>query len=118
MPTAYTAQSRATAGSSDHQRREGVREYVQQLRAFYVHAGVEAASLVVIFAVNLAVNVAAGITGHWGAWWSVWALIGCSLAVAVHELVVRMARPQGSGSVWEEQQINKLLASQVAEPSS
>ncbi|MGI9529178.1 MAG: 2TM domain-containing protein [Acidimicrobiia bacterium] len=118
MPTATKTQLPTTVGTSDHQRREDAREYVQQRRAFHVHAGVEVASMVLIFTVNLAVNLAAGITGHLWAWWSIWALIGGSLAVAVHGLVVRMSRPQISGSAWEEQQINKLLASQVAEASS
>jgi hypothetical protein len=87
---------------------------VQQLRAFYVHAGVCAASLVIIFAVNLATNMASGITGEWSAWWAVWALIGWTLGLTVHGLVVRMSRPQSSGSAWEEQQTNKILAPEGA----
>lgn len=67
--------------------------YPHQVRAFQVHAGVFAASMVLIFAVNLAVNLSAGIAGQWSAWWSIWALIGWSLGIAVHGLVVRLARP-------------------------
>lgn len=66
--------------------------HVQQRRAFDIHARVFALSMVLIFAVNLATNAAAGITGEWRAWWSVVALLGWGLGVAVHGIVVRMAR--------------------------
>ena len=36
------------------------RRYVEQLRAFYVHAGVVAAGMLVIFTVNLLANLSAG----------------------------------------------------------
>ncbi len=68
--------------------------HVQQTRAFHLHARVFAASMVIIFAVNLALNAAAGITGEWWAWWSVLALIGWGLGVTVHGLVVRFSKPQ------------------------
>lgn len=64
-------------------------DYPHQVRAFQVHAGVFAASMVLIFAVNLAVNLA----GQWSAWWAIWALIGWGLGISVHGLVVLLARP-------------------------
>ncbi|MGI9615710.1 MAG: 2TM domain-containing protein [Acidimicrobiales bacterium] len=75
---------------------QAVNEYPQQVRAFQVHASVFAASIVLIFAVNLFVNLAAGIAGQWSAWWSVWALIGWGLGIAVHGFVVWLARPASS----------------------
>ena len=66
------------------ERQEAARRYVEQLRAFYVHAGVFAASMLVIFGVNLFVNLSAGSAGDWSAWWSVWALIGWGAGIAVH----------------------------------
>jgi len=86
------------------------RQYVEQLRVFYVHAGVAAASLTIIFAVNLATNLSAGLTSEWSAWWSSWAVIGWSSGLAVHGLVVRLNRPKARTSSWEQQQIDKVLA--------
>ncbi len=65
-------------------------DHPHQVRAFQAHAGVFAGTMVLIFAVNLA----AGIAGQWSAWWSVWALIGWSLGLAVHGLVVFLANPR------------------------
>lgn len=103
-------QSPAPAGTTDDQRKEDARRYVQQLRAFYIHATVFAVSMVVIFLVNLAVNIAAGLTGEWWAWWSGWALIGWGIGIAIHGLVVRMSRPSVSAPTWEQKQIDKILA--------
>ena len=69
------------------ERQEAARRYVEQLRAFNVHTAVFAASITVIFAVNLLTNLSAGIAGEWSAWWSVWALIGWGAGIAVHGLV-------------------------------
>ena len=69
--------------------------YEHQRRAFRLHRNVFAGSMVIIFLVNLATNAAAGITGEWWAWWSALALIGGTLGLAVHGIVLRMARPQG-----------------------
>ena len=71
-------------------------DYPHQVRAFKAHAGVLAATMVLIFAVNLAVNLAAGIAGQWSAWWSGWALIGWGLGIATHGLVVYLAKPHDS----------------------
>lgn len=118
MSTTNTDQSTRSASSPSDQQRQDAAAYMQQLRAFYLHGAVFVISMVGIFVVNLATNISAGITGEWWAWWSAWALLGWGLGVAVHGLVVRMARPQGPESVWEERQINKLLASESAEMSS
>ena len=118
MSTTNTDQSTPSAGSPGDQQRQDAAAYVQQLRAFSIHGAVFAISMVGLFVVNLATNTSAGIAGEWWAWWSAWALLGWGLGVAVHGLVVRMARPQRPGSVWEERQINKLLASETAEMSS
>lgn len=72
---------------------DATNDYPHQVRAFQAHAGVFAATMVLIFAVNLAVNLAAGIAGQFSAWWSVWALIGWSMGIAVHGLVVFLAKP-------------------------
>jgi hypothetical protein len=71
-------------------------EHAEQVQAFRVHAAVFVASMIVMFVVNLATNLAAGIAGHWPAWWSVWALVGWSIGIAVHGLVVWLARPAQS----------------------
>lgn len=68
-------------------------EYAEQVLAFRIHTAVFAAGMAVIVIVNLLTNMAAGLTGHLWAWWSVWALIGWSLAIGVHGLVLRLARP-------------------------
>lgn len=90
--------------------RLAAQKWVHQLRVFYTHAGVAAATLTVIFAVNLVTNLAAGIADEWPAWWSVWALIGQSAGLAVHGLVVRLNRPKPAISTWEERQIDKVLS--------
>jgi len=69
-------------------------DHPHQVRVFQVHAGVFAAAMVLIFAVNLATNLAAGIAGQWSAWWSGWALLGWSFGLAVHGLVVFLAHPR------------------------
>lgn len=89
---------------------EAARGYVQQLHAFLIHAGVFAAGMVAIFAVNLLTNLSAGIASEWSAWWSVWAFIGWGLGIAVHGLVVRLNRPSSCSPTWEQQQIDKILA--------
>lgn len=104
----------SATGSPNDPRRAEAHEYVEQLRAFQIHAAVFAAGMVVIFLVNLFTNVAAGITGEWWAWWSGWALIGWGLGIAVHGLVVRLARPRGPGPTWEQQQIDKILSEDTA----
>lgn len=95
---------------TDDRRREEARQYVQQLRAFYIHASVFAAGMVVIFVVNLLTNIAAGTTGEWWAWWSGWALLGWGIAVAIHGLVVRLSQPKSSPSTWEQKQMDKILS--------
>ena len=91
------------------EREEAARRYVQQLRAFYVHAAVFAGSMAINLAVNLFVNLSAGIAGEWSAWWSLWALIGWGSGVAVHGLVVRLNRPSFSPASWEQRQIDRIL---------
>jgi len=91
------------------EREEAARQYVEQLRAFYVHAGVFAASMLAIFAVNLLTNLSAGLVGELSAWWSAWALLGWGIGIAVHGLVVRLNRPRSSAPTWEQQQIDKIL---------
>ncbi len=104
------------AGTPEDQRREEARQYVQQLRVFYIHASVFAVGMVVIFLVNLAVNMAADLTGEWWAWWSAWALFGWGIAVAIHGLVVRMSRPGASTSTWEQRQIDKIMSEGDTDP--
>jgi hypothetical protein len=96
---------------AEHQRVEAAQLHVRRLQAFYIHAGVFAGGMVIIFLVNLLTNVAAGITGDWWAWWSAWAFIGWGLGIAVHGLVVRLNRPLRCASSWEERQIDKVLGS-------
>ena len=91
------------------ERQEAARRYVEQLRAFYVHAAVFAAGMTVIFAVNLLTNLSAGIAGEWSAWWSLWALLGWGAGIAVHGLVVRLNRPSLASSTWEQRQIERML---------
>jgi hypothetical protein len=100
------------ASKLDHaigEREEAARRYVEQLRAFYVHAGVFAAGMLVIFTVNLLTNLSAGIAGEWTAWWSVWALLGWGVGIVVHGLVVRLNRPSLASSTWEQRQIERML---------
>ena len=108
MSAPREAKSRLDQATAD-EREVAARRYVEQLRAFYVHAGVFAATMLVIFTVNLLTNLSAGIAGEWTAWWSVWALLGWSSGIAVHGLVVRLNRPPVSPSTWEQQQIETML---------
>ncbi len=72
--------------------------YEHQRRAFHLHLGAFAGSMVIIILVNLAINAAANITGEWWAWWSILALLGWGLGVTVHGVVLRLARPGTIGS--------------------
>jgi hypothetical protein len=90
-------QTERKAMSTPNEPAEDARLYEHQRRVFQVHAGVFAASMALIFVVNLAINAAADITGEWWAWWSVAALLGWGLGVAIHGLVVRMSRPPSVG---------------------
>lgn len=98
------------AEPADQPTAEAARLFVRQLQAFYVHAGVFAGGMVIIFLVNLATNLDAGIAGEWRSWWSAWAFIGWGLGIAVHGLVVRLNRPTASSSTWEQRQIDKVLS--------
>ncbi|MEM7273712.1 MAG: 2TM domain-containing protein [Actinomycetota bacterium] len=69
-------------------------EYPRQVRAFQAHAGVFVVTMLAIFAVNLFVNLSAGVADEWSAWWSVWALIGWSLGIGAHGLVLFLAKPE------------------------
>lgn len=95
--------------TTEDRRREEIRLYVHQRRAFHIHAGVEVAAMIIIVVVNFATNLAAGIAGEWHAWWSIWALLGMASAVTIHGLVVRMSRPQRPGPTWEDRQVDKIL---------
>jgi hypothetical protein len=92
------------------EREQAARLYVDQLRAFYIHACMFAVGMLVIFAVNLLTNFSAGIAGDWTAWWSAWAFLGWGLGIAVHGLVVRLNRPTPSTPSWGQQQIDKVLS--------
>jgi hypothetical protein len=76
---------------------------------FYARACIFAASMLIIFAVDLLTTLSAGIVDEWAAWWSAWALLGWSPGIAVHGLVVRLNRPSPSPSTWEQQQIDTIL---------
>lgn len=75
------------------ERDQAARDYVEQLRAFYAHAGVFVGVLIIVVTVNLLTNVSAGIAGEWSAWWSIWAFLGSGIGLAVHGFVVRLNRP-------------------------
>ena len=77
--------------ADDHD--EAAQLHARQDQAFRIHVGVFAATMVAIFIVNFATNLAAGIADEWQAWWTVWALLGWSIGIAVHGLVVRLNRP-------------------------
>jgi len=98
--------------TDDHEaaRIAAAEKWVHQLRAFYVHAAVAVVATVGIFIVNLVTNLAAGTTGHWWAWWSMWVVIGWTPGVAIHGVVVRLARPKFESSAWEQRQIDQVLA--------
>lgn len=105
---AATPHQPSTAAQADA--RLAAQQWVEQLRVFYPHAGVAAASLTLILAVNLATNLGAGIASEWSAWWSLWALVGWAPGLAVHGLVVRLNRPKPAVSNWEQQQIDRALS--------
>jgi len=104
-PTEAPSQIDQTA----EEREEAARRYVEQLRAFSVHAAVFAGSMTVIFVVNLLTNLSAGIAREWSSWWSIWALIGWGAGIAVHGLVVRLNRPSFAASTWEQRQMDRIL---------
>ena len=103
------SQSSSELDPATDEREDAARRYVEQLRAFYVHAGVFAAGMLVIVTVNLLTNLSAGSAGEWTAWWSAWALLGWGVGIAVHGLVVRLNRPLLTSSTWEQQQIERML---------
>lgn len=79
------------ASAQQHGKRDG--RHAHQLRAFHLHATVAASCMLIIVVVNAALNAAAGILDEWWAWWSILALVGWSLGLSVHGIVVRLARP-------------------------
>ena len=91
------------------EREAAARRYVEQLRAFSVHASLYAVGILIMFAVNLFINLAAGSAGEWSAWWSAWAFLGWSIGIMVHGLVVWLNRPSFASSTWEQRKIEKLL---------
>ena len=91
------------------EREEAARRYVEQLRAFYVHASLFVVGMLIMFAVNLVTNLSAGVAGEWSAWWSVWALLGWGIGIAVHGFVVWLNRPSFASSTWEQRRIEKIL---------
>lgn len=97
--------------ATDEERVRAAQRYVEQLRAFVVHACMFAIGMAIIFTVNLLTNLSAGIAGEWSSWWSLWALLGWSAGIAVHGLVVRLNRPPSSGPTWEQRQLDKALSS-------
>ncbi len=95
--------------SDENEREEAARQYVEQLRAFYVHASIFGASTFLMFVANLLVNLSAGTTGELSAWWSAWALLGWGFGIAVHGLVVWFNRPGFVASTWEQRQVERML---------
>ncbi len=95
---------------TEQQRVEAAQLYVKQLRVVYAHAQSFAVGTISLCAINLVVNLMAGIAGEWQAWWSLWSLLGWSIGLAVHGLVVRVNRPSSSTSAWEQRQIDKVLS--------
>ena len=91
------------------EREHAARQYVVQLRAFFIHAGMFGAGMLIMITVKLLTNLAAGIAGDWTAWWSAWAFLGWGIGIAVHGLVVRLNRPTPATSAWEERQLDKVL---------
>lgn len=94
----------------DDERRVVAGRYVDQVRAFRVHAAVFAGSMAIIILTNLLVNLSAGTAGDWGAWWSLWALLGWGIGLCVHGLVVRLARPHPPGRSPRERQVDEILS--------
>ena len=92
------------------QRREDVRQWVRQLRAFYVHATLYVAVSVMLVLINLVINANADRLGEWGAWWSMWSVLGWGIGIAVHGLVVLLARHNLFGDDWEARKVDELLA--------
>jgi len=92
------------------EREQAATLYIDQLRAFYAHASMFAAGMLVMFSVNLLTNLSAGVASDWAAWWSAWALVGWGIGIAIHGLVVRLNRPTIATSSWEQQQIDKVLS--------
>jgi len=92
------------------EREQAARLYVDQLRAFYVHASMFAVGMLAMFSVNLLTNLSAGVASEWTAWWSAWAFLGWGIGIAIHGLVVRLNRPTLATSSWEQQQIDKVLS--------
>jgi len=94
---------------TEDERVEAARQYVHQLKAFYVHASVFAGSSLINFVINLVINLSAGIAGDWRSWWSLWAFLGWGIGIIVHGSVVRLNRPSSSVSTWEQKEIAKVL---------
>ena len=95
--------------AAESEREEAARRYVEQLRAFYVHASIFGATTFLMFAANLLVNLSEGIAGEWSAWWSAWAFVGWGFGIAVHGAVVWFNRPSLGTPTWEQRQVERML---------
>ncbi len=102
----------STAAASVIDGRAADATHAEQRRVWHVHAAVFAVTMLAIGAVNLMTNLAAGITGEWSAWWSIWALIGWSLGLAIHGLVVRLARPEPFAASAADRTVDECAAGQ------
>ncbi|MEM7284792.1 MAG: 2TM domain-containing protein [Actinomycetota bacterium] len=96
-------------GHDIDEREDAARRYVEHLRAFQVHTSMYALGMLIMFTVNLVTNLSAGIAGEWTAWWSLWALLGWSIGIAVHGLVVWLNRPSFASTTWEQRQLERVL---------
>ena len=98
------------AEHADTQLVAAAQRYVQQLQAFYVHAGVFAGGMIIIFLVNLATNARRRHHRR---------VVGMVVGLGLHRLGLRHRRPRtrrpaeptgASSSTWEQRQIDKVLA--------
>ena len=101
----------STTSNADERRRAEARRYLEQERAFRIHATVAVCSLALMVAVNAIVNLNAGIADEWWAWWSIWAILGWGIGVTVHGLAVRAARHRLASPADDDARVDALLAS-------
>src|SRR3712207_2297749 len=91
----------------EQQRYQRAHERVEALKGFYVHAAIFVLVNLGLFAIN-------ALTA--GTWWFFWPLIGWSIALGIHAVVLFMFEGTGPlGQEWEERKTREMMEKEEAE---
>ncbi len=91
----------------EQQRYKRAHERVEAIKGFYVHAAV-------YVLVNLGLFVINWVTP--GPWWFFWPLIGWSIALGIHAVVLFVFEGRGPlGQEWEERKTHEMMEKEETE---